>query len=371
MDSVNKDIKNQEVMLEQKQKFNWFKHWLMLDVKDNGNYKKQFQAFYNKTKLFYWLAIILSTITLSLMVIFIQPHYTENVDLKRLFLVSYKTILQIIFTGMALGISAYLLQRITYNRLVDTSTVGIGNICLIGLLGLALTIDFQQPNSQLLFNNLLPFIFLLCGITASIFLYYFSKNKVGFSHTKLIVGGIFINFIAIALTVSLREKLNLTARDYIEDRILGSFGSRSDLENYLSYAILSTCFIWIIFRSPKYKILITNKTIAEQLGIKVKLLTFEIILIAGLLTSTAYILSGNILFIGIAAANIAYSLFGKKVISSMSFSGLLTTVFLLFSQFILNNLVKNLTQLDFPPPMIAPIIVAPVFVIIVIFKKNI
>ena len=262
-------------------------------------------------------------------------------------------------------------QRITKNRLVDTSTLGIGNVCLIGLFFLAISINFENYGSQKLFENLLPFIFIISGVCAGLILYWFSKKRTGFSHTKLIVSGVFINFIAIALSISLKDNLTLVASNYIDDRLLGNFSNRNSTEKYLSYAVFLFLMIWCFLRSAKFKVVITDTMIAEQLGLKVKLLNLEMIFISSCLTAVSYIMGGNVLFLGIAAANLGYAVFGNRFSSSIIFSSFITIIFLIFGQFILDNIVQNLTSLVFDAPIVTPLLVAPIFTFIILFKNNI
>jgi ferrichrome ABC transporter len=94
------------------------------------------------------------------------------------------------------------------------------------------------------------------------------------------------------------------------------------------------------------------------------------ILITSVLTGVSYIMSGNVLFLGVASANIAYSFHGKKVMRSMLFSGLITTLFLLVGQFFLSNIIFNLTQLYFETPMITTLLVTPIFIAVILLKKQ-
>ncbi|EDT49265.1 ferrichrome ABC transporter [Ureaplasma parvum serovar 1 str. ATCC 27813] len=283
---------------------------------ENGNFKKKFRVYARKQHLAAWVISIVTILFLSLLVMFIkinnQGQLLNNRTPLDLFKVNYETILQIWITGASLGASAYMFQRITKNRLVDTSTLGIGNVCLIGLFFLAISINFENYGSQKLFENLLPFIFIISGVCAGLILYWFSKKRTGFSHTKLIVSGVFINFIAIALSISLKDNLTLVASNYIDDRLLGNFSNRNSTEKYLSYAVFLFLMIWCFLRSAKFKVVITDTMIAEQLGLKVKLLNLEMIFISSCLTAVSYIMGGNVLFLGIAAANLGYAVFGNR-----------------------------------------------------------
>ncbi|AAF30767.1 iron ABC transporter permease [Ureaplasma parvum] len=342
---------------------------------ENGNFKKKFRVYARKQHLAAWVISIVTILFLSLLVMFIkinnQGQLLNNRTPLDLFKVNYETILQIWITGASLGASAYMFQRITKNRLVDTSTLGIGNVCLIGLFFLAISINFENYGSQKLFENLLPFIFIISGVCAGLILYWFSKKRTGFSHTKLIVSGVFINFIAIALSISLKDNLTLVASNYIDDRLLGNFSNRNSTEKYLSYAVFLFLMIWCFLRSAKFKVVITDTMIAEQLGLKVKLLNLEMIFISSCLTAVSYIMGGNVLFLGIAAANLGYAVFGNRFSSSIIFSSFITIIFLIFGQFILDNIVQNLTSLVFDAPIVTPLLVAPIFTFIILFKNNI
>lgn len=344
---------------------------------DNGNLKKSFKKYsnFNKNHIILWIFTILAIAFFSLIIIFVNidknGHFVKLRDPKDIFILSYETILQIWISGMSIGISAFLLQRMTNNRLVDTSTIGIGNICLIGLIILVLSLSFESGfEAQNLFQKIVPFVFIISSIIAGLCLYFFSKRRHGFNNRKLIICGVFINCISIALAISLKSNLTKVGSEYLDSRIVGSFDTRSYLEEYLSYAIFLFIILWCFIRSPKFKIVLTDNIIAEQLGLKVKLINLEMILITSVLTGVSYIMSGNVLFLGVASANIAYSFHGKKVMRSMLFSGLITTLFLLVGQFFLSNIIFNLTQLYFETPMITTLLVTPIFIAVILLKKQ-
>ncbi|WP_169737249.1 iron ABC transporter permease [Ureaplasma canigenitalium] len=341
---------------------------------NNGKKKKMFFTIVkNRKVIISWVTIALITLLASFLTLFVSVRNRQGniLDTISLFYTNWKIVLQLFITGFSLGISAYYVQQITNNRLIDTSTIGIGNVCLIGLLLLAFSLNFEVPENATLFNKLLPFIFIISSAVAAIFLYYFAKTKTNFNHTKLIVAGLFINFIAIALAISLRNKLSLTTVNTLDRQLVGSFDTKSDVEWAVGASFFSVSILWLLIRSPKIRIVITDKYVAEQLGLPVRSINFELIMISGILTGVAYILAGNILFLGIASANIAYSLFGKKNNQSMIYSGLVNTVFLLFGQFILQNIVFNRTDLLFETPMVTPLLVAPFFIIVITLKKKI
>lgn len=279
----------------------------------NGNFKQQFVNYSKHNKLLYWIIAIILVLFFSFLIMFISANGVVSASVQTVFRVYSITVVQIVITGFCLGVSGYLIQRITRNRLIDTSSLGIGNVCLIGLLGLGLTFNFEAKGSTIQFLDTLPFIFVLCSLIAGVSLYYFAKTKNTFSSNKLIVCGIFLNFISITIALSLKARLSLTAVNFLDDRLIASFGKRSDLEWELAGSLFAASMIWLLIRSFHYQIVLNEINIAKQLGLKVKLLNFELVSIASILTAVAYILAGNILFIGIASANIAYLFFGNRL----------------------------------------------------------
>ncbi|KEZ23770.1 iron ABC transporter permease [Ureaplasma diversum] len=349
-------------------KLNWSNNKTK-EIINNGYLKQRFVSFYKQNKLVYWIVTIVLVILFSFLIMFTTAKGVVSADTKTVFRVYSITVVQIIVTGFCLGISGYLIQRITRNRLIDTSSLGIGNVCLIGLLGLGLTFNFDAKGSTIRFLDTLPFIFVFCSLVAGLCLYYFAKTRNNFSSNKLIVCGIFLNFISITIAISLRARLSLTAVNFLDDRLIASFGKRSDLEWILAGSLFSICLVWWLIRSFHYQIVLNEINVAKQLGLKVKLINFELIAIASILTAIAYILAGNILFLAIASGNIAYLIFGNKLRNGAFFSGLITSLFLLFSHFILNNIIGTLTPYLFHAPIMTPLIIAPIFLIIVLVKK--
>lgn len=292
----------------------------------------------------------------------------KNPNYNLIFKEVSKFIIQIIITGFCIGISGFILQRLTKNRLVDTSTIGIGNFCLIGLVILAFSFNFGNINDQISFTRNLPYIFVPFAIIITFILYFFGRSKTSFSPGKLIICGLFVNFIAITLAVSLQAKLNRSASEYIEDLLESHYAfMTNDVWIFVSVMFVIS-IAWFLIRSSHYKIFLLNHVIAKQVGVKVNLVTFELIFIIGILAGIAYTLAGNILFVGIAAANISYNLFGLKIKRAVLFSGLLTSVFLLFTQFLIGNIIVKATHYPFNTTMITPLLIAPVFIIMVILK---
>ncbi|RCT49762.1 iron ABC transporter permease, partial [Ureaplasma parvum] len=64
------------------------------------------------------------------------------------YLIDWKIISQLLISGIALGISGYIIQRLTKNRLADSSLLGMGNINLVILTVLFLIFDFGQLQVQ-------------------------------------------------------------------------------------------------------------------------------------------------------------------------------------------------------------------------------
>ncbi|WP_051675942.1 iron ABC transporter permease [Ureaplasma canigenitalium] len=339
-----------------------------INLIENGRMKRLFVHFNKRMKPWWWVALILLCILFSLLMTFITIG-VENPNYKAIFKEISKVIVQVFMTGFSIGVSGFIIQRLTRNRLVDTSTIGVGNFCLIGLVIFAFGFNFDSIENQASFTRNLPYIFVPFAVFITIILYFFGRTRTNFSPAKLIICGLFVNFIAITLSISLQDQLNRSAAEYIDELLEAHYAHMTDNIWIFTGVFFGASLIWFFIRSPIYKIFLSDAVVARQLGIRTKLVTFELIIITGILSGIAYTLAGNILFVGIAAANIAYNLFGLRVNRAALFSGLLTTVFLLFSQFLLGTIVVKATSYPFNPPLLTPLLVAPIFIIMVVVKS--
>ena len=262
---------------------------------------------------FCWSILISLIAIFSLFLIVMIDDKGFNFNL--LFL-SYKYILiKIPIVAFCLGVSSFLIQHSSGNRMADTSVLGLGNInSLFVILLVLFLLDNTNVDSQNLYNTLLPFVFIFGSIFASLILFFLSSKKGNQISKKFIIVGILINFFIIGLSTAFSSLLTSGQSQLISRFVHGNLSPITGSPYFLVCGLMTVILlIWIILISNKFKIVSTNHIIAKELGINSNSITMQILIISGGLTGIAYALCGNLVFLGLVAGNIATSIFKKNI----------------------------------------------------------
>lgn len=294
-------------------------------------------------------------------------------NISTLFYDNYKKGLQLIITGFNLGISSYIMQRITKNRLTDTTVMGFGSINLIPLVTLALMTNFQNsPNSnkplnEYSFNMILPIIFIICSVLLTCAFHLFSKQQNKMNHSKLLISGIILNFICIAIALSLKNKLDYLAIDKIDKYITGFINSAVETQKlFFALGISLIAYLWLLLITPKLKVLIINQEIGLQVGINNSLTHLQTFIIIGLFVGSSYGLTGDFVFVGLLAGNIAFSIFKNNIGYGAIGSGFIGALLVLITFFIFDNCVNIKISII---PQLIPLLISPYFLFL-LFRRE-
>lgn len=320
--------------------------------------------------------IFISFLVLFLIILFLLISFISlnaKISTIEIFKTNYKSAIQMILTGSSLGVSSYLLQRFTRNKLSDTSVMGFGNFNLIPFVFIALNTNFTlDPISSKLdmhtFETILPFVFIISSACLCLVFNLLSFAKTKISHAKLLISGIILNFISIALAFSFKSKLDYIANQYIEDYIKG-FVLASPINSTFYIAIGSILFSLIILMVFSYqiKIFIINQEVSKQVGISNKLISTITLLCIGILVGASYSLTGDFVFVGLIAGNITFYLFKNKISYGILGSAIVGSCIIMFAYFFLNTLLKVDRELI---PQLIPLIIAPYFLFLVFKMKG-
>lgn len=279
----------------------------------------------------------------------------------------WKIVFQLIISGFALGVGGYLIQRLTKNRLADTSLTGMGNINLLFLTGILLFIDIEKIKNQQNIEYILPIIYFLGAFIICLFIQYLCTSSQGYVFKRIIISGIIINLLTIIIAQSLRILMTKDSSIYLREIMLGDIDTRNDFTFYFSLALVLLALIWIFLISNKYRIMVIDQAISKQLGISNKSITFQIFICIAMLVSASYALSGNIAFVGIVAANIAFSVNKNKIKLAVIHSGFIGSIVLLLTYILI------VVILDFSTSQVlvlTPLISGPYFLYKVIRLKS-
>ena len=289
-----------------------------------------------------------------------------SVDVK----LSIKRVIQMLFTGMSLGVASYLLQRMTNNRLADTSIMGFGNFNLIPISILAICTNFSNDsliNNKLSidqYNYVMPIVVVACSILLCLIFNFLSKDKTKFNFKKLLLSGIILNFVAVAIAFSISSAGDYLAIQKIEQKAVGYIGGGlEDFNFYFDMAIILVALLWIMINSYKIQLIIQNQQIARQTGVyNISIMTQTMICI-GLLVGGSYAMSGDFVFVGLIAGNIAFKYSKNKIYYGVPTSGLIGAFMVLITYFIFGNLINVPGNIIAP---LIPLIISPYFIYLVI-----
>ncbi|MBS5833419.1 MAG: iron ABC transporter permease [Ureaplasma parvum] len=287
-----------------KMKFNFFKdkqnilgqnHILELN-------KKSFIPYHFKPLL---ITITLLIALLVVIILIFSVTLSNKLGFSELAKVIWQEVVQLIITGVALGVSSYVLQRITRNRFADVSIMGIGTINLILLCALSIPVDFTSANELSILQKKEPWIFMFMSCCLMVLYFFVSRQKENFNYKKLILIGVILTFFLIAIAQSIRGWLNYHANDYVIGHIVGSV-QKAPLNSLIiaaSFVILG--LLWLLFNSYKLNIIATNQQVAKQLGIKINFQIFIALIFVGIMVGASYSISGDFVYVGLLAGNAA------------------------------------------------------------------
>lgn len=245
--------------------------------------------------------------------------------------------LKITVSAAAIGLSNYLVQLFTKNKLADVSIMGINTFqqLVVAIFILFFTNFFLSHEQSFIFS----FIYLLISVLSGGFFYVIAQhNKL--SSKNIFIYGILTNILITALAYFLLTS-NVTNQDiikirfsYYQNKIFGGLVLVNDFSNiYLTIILLVICLIWTFCLRLKLMALnsLTNKT--STLGFKNKLIKFNLILLVSILGSIVFGLIGIVAFVGVSVSfitnkifcNFNYSVFGSMLIA---------IIFMLISQYI-------------------------------------
>ena len=330
-----------------------------IKYKTNSNLFKMNNKLFNNAFKFIIIFIIAAIVAFLLLFITDIGFDTINAFLLR------KLIWVILIASVCLVVSTYIVQTITNNNLADTTVLGIGSVNLVILTISIFFLDLQNNNSNA-FNFFLPFGYTLGSILASLLIFGLSyKNKFKISK-KFVLAGILLNFAFSAIAISLSSILPTAKQNVLANYSQGLIESKNDFHIYFSAGVTIICLLWFYLILKKYKIVTTNNIIANQLGINIRSIYWQAIIISALLTGAGFLLVGNVIFLGLIASNIALFLFKRDYKFGVISSGLIAFIILGLTYFINRNLITNS---NVNTSNLVPLIGTPYFLYLILKKQ--
>lgn len=283
-------------------------------------------------------------------------------DFELMWKINRNLLITIPIAGFGFGISSFLIQQMSNNKLADTSVLGMGNVNLIALMILIYNIDFGNDNDIQVYKFVYPFMFTITSILVSLLIYFISYNKNTNISKKFIISGLVLNFAFIAISYSLNNFMPSNKSTTIKDFSVGFIDTASSISIYVAIAGFLVAMIWLGLIYEKFKIATTNNDLANQLGINTNRIYLQILVICGLLVGISYSLVGNIVFLGLFVGNMAFNLYKKKFGFAIPTSGFLAIIILALA-YLIN---KNLLSTNINTALLIPVFGIPYFLYLVI-----
>lgn len=327
-----------------------------------ANKKKFINKNMNNKFLIYFICLFIFA-TLSLLSLLMFDN--NGFSLPFLLNINVWLMVTIPLSGFCLGVSSYLIQHSSGNKIADTSILGVGNVNALLLVLMILGLDFNSDDSINNYKTLLPYAFVFGSIGASLLIYFLSAKRNKQISKRFVITGILINFFFTAIAGTLSIYLTPGKSVIVNSFISGKIDQFIN-EDFLFCSIITLILcIWLLLIINKFKIVSTNAEIAKELGINANFITFQIIIISGALTGIAYILVGNITFLGLVAGNIATTLFKKKMIYGIFGSWFSSIIIMSVTFLIFVNIIPGIYDFQIPtinPSYVISLISIPYFI---------
>ena len=264
-------------------------------------------------------------------------------------------VIKAIIAGSALSLSGLFMQAITKNPLAEPYITGISSGA-----GLMMALSLVYLNGQN--YSLLGFL----GAFTVSSLVIISANVNKFSITKLILIGISVNI----FTGSLISLLVLLNGDKAYPVMLILSGGVNNNQGVSTPALVILFVIGLIMAFaaiPKLNLLRLDEAMSKSLGVRVKLLSVLIILLASFLASLSVFCAGIIGFVGIIIPLLSRLLLGEDYKFNFFGNILLGSSLILISDYFARTL---LYPLEIPLGLVLSFIGAPIFLFFLIKKGK-
>lgn len=313
--------------------------------------------------LFFLIILFYSSYSLTLII-------PTGINASKIWLTRTQILLKNVIAGLAIGLSNYLIQMYTRNKLADTSVLGINvfqqiTVAIFILLAPVFFLDLKD-------SYIFGFIFLGVGIFSGL-LFYLISLKTNLGSKRIVIYGVLLNVFVSSFSYLILSS-NAINLDVIKSRVIDyirvSFGGIQINSNdfsgiFFSAILLLICLIWAL--ALKYKIIAQSTTLSKvnSLGVNNSLTKINLIILVSITGSIIFNMVGFIAFIGVSVSYITASLF-KGFNNNIFGSMLIASIILLFSQIIQTSLSHFAS---IPTTSIIGIISFPVFITFMLFKR--
>lgn len=269
-----------------------------------------------------------------------------------------------VLVGIGFSLSGCILQGITKNPMADPGLMGINSGA-----GLVVMV-FTTMQGTLTFTStiLLPLFSLLGALLTSLVIYLLSTGRgVGIQPMRLVLNGIAIQAGINALMTILVLKLDSDEYDSIAIWQAGSIWNSNWklVATLLPWIVIG--FIYLLFKSKEIDVLGVGDSLATGLGMKVAVEKKKLLFVAVALAAASVTISGNLHFVGLIGPHLARKLVGGKHKILLPMCALSGALLVLIADTIGRTIIE---PSEIPAGIVAAIIGAPYFILLLIGKKG-
>ncbi|MFV0424487.1 MAG: FecCD family ABC transporter permease [Bacilli bacterium] len=315
---------------------------------------------------------ILITCLILLLIIFAGVMYgSTNLTLKDLgsstivntiiLKIRFPRVLVAFIIGASLSISGLCIQSLLKNPLASPYTLGVSNGA-----GLAATIAFVFKLNFLGVYTTQFVAFIGALITIYLVIKFVSLIDSNLTNETIVLTGMILSLFLGAL-ISLIMLLNLEDSKRILLFLSGSIALKGWDEIILMLPFFIFCSVYLFIRSKQIDILSFGEEDAHSLGVNVKKLKREIMILTSLLTASAVAICGVIGFIGLVVPHISRKLFRSNHVLTIPMSAIIGGGFLIATDLIARTIAP---PIELPVGAITALIGAPFFAIIYIARRR-
>ncbi len=268
-----------------------------------------------------------------------------------------------LLAGMCLGISGFILQGVTRNRLADAGILGInagaGFFVMIYL-------GFYANQT---FPFLLLIVAFLGGLLAALLVYLFAYTRNSFlGMNRLLLSGIAVNAGLSALMLLFTIKLSKENYGFVNAWLAGSLWGASwpYVFSLLPWAVIFLPFVLIYSR--RIGLLSFGQERAQSLGLDVQKSQKILLILAVALACGSVAVAGSLSFVGLLAPHLAKFVVRRENQLSLILSGLFGAFFVTIAD-VLTRVI--LPSGEIPTGILIAVLGAPYFLYLLFSKQTI
>ncbi len=339
---------------------------------DSANYKRyQLKVGWLSILAIALIAALLLALTfgaISINVIDLLLSASENNELERQIFTEIRLprVILAAFCGAALALVGAVLQGLFRNPLADPGLIGVSSGAATGAIAW-LTLGHFLSLSAELNVYLLPLSACVGGVFVTLLLYFMGKYWGRYSLATMLLIGIALNAISLSIIGVFQFISDDTQLRSLTFWLMGSFG-RAQWPTLTPVIITVTgCAIFLLFSSKKLDRLQLGESTALTLGVDVRRIKIQLVIVSAIAVGSVVAISGIINFIGLVVPHIVRLIGGANhrfVLPAAMILGSILTV--------LSDLVARmlLPPAELPVGLITSLIGAPFFLWLIARSKT-